>query len=57
MQATVTQKGNGYIVDSTDADGTMREILIEGKDPKKIGNAVLSVLKAPRKGKKKGEAT
>lgn len=56
MQAAITQKGNGFIVESTDADGTKREVLIEGKDPKKIGKAVLSVLKAPRKGKKEGEA-
>jgi hypothetical protein len=58
MNVKVYQKENGFMIEAdngTDLDA--KEFVVEGKDPKKIGAAVLSAFAKPRAPyKKKGEA-
>jgi len=54
----VEEKANGFIVVAVfeAPDKPNKEILVEGRDPKKIGAAVLAMFKAPRKPRTKKEA-
>jgi hypothetical protein len=55
----VEQKMNGFVViaeRAREVDGISdlrRELLVEGNDPKKIGAAILSMFKLPRKSRAK----
>lgn len=51
----IVKKENGFVVagEFKDANTPDREILVEGSDPKKIGAAILSMFKAPRKPRQK----
>jgi len=46
----VVKKENGYIVvgEFSDSNTPDKEFVIEGKDPKKIGAAVLAMFQKPR---------
>jgi len=45
----VIEKENGFLVEGLDSDNKLKEIVIEGKDAKKIGVAILAMFAAPRK--------
>jgi len=59
MRVYVDSKGNGFIVSALNNDSdtirVVKEVVVEGKDPKKIGNAVLSMYQKPRKSRAKKE--
>jgi hypothetical protein len=44
----VIEKENGFLVEGSE-DDKIKEIVIEGKDAKKIGVAILAMFAAPRK--------
>jgi hypothetical protein len=44
----IEQKANGFVV-SGDIGGANKELLVEGRDAKKIGAAVLAMFQKPRK--------
>lgn len=48
MYAAIQQKENGFVVEVYNGESREREILVEGKDPKKIGVAVLAAFAKPR---------
>jgi hypothetical protein len=51
----VIEKENGFLVEGSEND-KIKEIVIEGKDAKKIGVAILSMFSKPRKPRVKKEA-
>lgn len=52
----IVKKENGFMVVGEYADNTPdKEIVVEGADAKKIGAAVLSMFKAPRKARVRKE--
>ena len=51
----VVEKENGFLVEGTDND-KVKEIVIEGKDAKKIGIAILAMFAKPRKPRTRKEA-
>jgi len=55
MRVEVEEKENGYIVNGYFDGSPMREVVVEGTDPKKVGAAVLAMFKAPRKSRAKKE--
>ena len=48
MVATISQKENGFIVEAVDGENPARIFVVEGKDPKKIGQAILTAFSKPR---------
>ena len=58
MYAKVLQKENGFMVQTFDDDVALtKEIVVEGKDQKKIGAAILTAFAKPRAYKKRAEKT
>ena len=55
MVATISQKENGFIVEAVDGENSARIFVVEGKDPKKIGQAILTAFAKPRTYKKRTE--
>jgi hypothetical protein len=51
----VIEKENGFLVEGSEND-KIKEIVIEGKDAKKIGTAILAMFAKPRKPRTKKEA-
>jgi hypothetical protein len=51
----VIEKENGFLVEGSEND-KVKEIVIEGKDAKKIGAAILTMFVKPRKPRTKKEA-
>jgi len=51
----VVEKANGFVVEGSEND-RVKEIVIEGKDAKKIGAAILTMFKTPRKPRAKKAA-
>lgn len=62
ISVRVVPKGNGFLVEKhiycdMTGEGTEREAVVEGKDPKKVGAAVLSMFtktRGPRAKKSQG---
>lgn len=54
----IVKKVNGFTVVGKFSDNNTpdKEIVVEGKEPKRIGLAVLAMFKAPRKPRTKKEA-
>ena len=55
MVAKVIQKENGFVVEAYNGESRVKEIVVEGRDPKKIGAAVLTAFAKPRTYKKRTE--
>jgi hypothetical protein len=51
----VIEKENGFLVEGSEND-QVKEIVIEGKDAKKIGMAILTMFAKPKKPRVKKEA-
>ena len=61
MRVYVDQKANGYIVqaldNSTESIKVVKECVIEGEVPARLGAAVLAMFKPPKKSRAKKEVS
>jgi hypothetical protein len=55
MIAKVIPKENGFMVEAYNGESLVKETVVEGRDPKKIGAAILMAFAKPRTYKKRAE--